>query len=97
MVQPTGDDTAQDVLRDADTAMFAVKRRGGGVMLSDRRTVPGAAAGIRTETELWRAMENGSCDWPPSQSSPWTSRMHRARLPRAASRLCCAGRTPRAG
>ena len=59
-MQPIAGDAAEDILRDADIAMYVAKRRGGGVVIvSDRRSDPGLVAGIRTETELQHAVESG--------------------------------------
>jgi diguanylate cyclase (GGDEF)-like protein len=50
-------DGPQDVLHHADTAMYAAKRSGGGVVVSSRSGDSLAAAGLRSDTELERALE----------------------------------------
>ena len=52
-------DSPQDVLHHADTAMYRAKRRGGGVVKSDRVFDARAASGLRTDTELEHALERG--------------------------------------
>ena len=52
-------DSPQDVLHHADAAMYRAKRRGGGVMVSDRVFDARAASGLRTDTELQHALERG--------------------------------------
>lgn len=53
------DDVAEQVLRDADMAMYTAKRAGGGLTLSDRRAHPDPATAIRTESELQQALGRG--------------------------------------
>jgi diguanylate cyclase (GGDEF)-like protein len=50
-------DSPQDALHHADTAMYSAKRAGGGVVLSSRSVDSVAAAALRSDAELHRALE----------------------------------------
>jgi diguanylate cyclase (GGDEF)-like protein/PAS domain S-box-containing protein len=54
-----GDTPAEDILRDADTAMFRAKSHGAGHALFDRRMHAAASARLALETELRFALARG--------------------------------------
>lgn len=54
-----GDTPPEDILRDADTAMFRAKSQGGGHALFDRRMHAAASARLALETELRFALARG--------------------------------------
>lgn len=54
-----GDMPPEDILRDADTAMFRAKSQGGGHALFDRRMHAAASARLALETELRFALARG--------------------------------------